>query len=331
MNLNNHERDEDHSEQPHHQEFDDQFWKIAEQLDKLWETSQMNGIVGIEKVGRYELVRCLGEGAFGVVFLSFDPVQNRKVAIKIPLPESLCHSDRLESFASEFTACKSIIHPGLVQIYETGFGSGIPYIASEYIDGPTLADWLDADQPLPTWQMATELLIKIATAIACIHQHGILHGDLKPSNILLQKIGHPEVFDLANWNPKLSDFGLASQQADGKWPRRNGIPLGSPRYLAPELFSHPDSALGPVLDAYSFGVIMFELLTGHHPFEKNSMVEFTGNMAPQKTPSLLEFDPTVPQGLDDAVQGCLCKNPADRLRSFPDLITLLHQSTNPSP
>ena len=322
MNTSNREGNKNF-ESPADEECDEQFWSVVQQLDALWGSNKLNGLIGVDKIGRFELIRCLGEGAFGVVYLGFDPASKRKVALKIPLPESLCLPGRLESFSDEFAACIAVDHPGVVRIYESGFGSGIPYIACEYIDGPTLADWLDADQPLPTWQIATQHLAKIATAISSIHAAGILHGDLKPANILLQKIGPAGACDLANWNPKICDFGLACQQHKGKWPYRNGIPLGSPKYLAPELFSNPDSPLGPALDVYSFGIMMFELLTGQHPFEAKTFVNLIDEIRFQNAPSLLEFDSTIPHALDDVVQGCLCKKPVDRNRSFPALVEIL--------
>ena len=288
----------------------------------------MNEIVGIEKVGRYELVRCLGEGAFGVLFLGFDPTYKRDVTIKIPLVESRYRSNQLKSFASNLSHFKSIDHPGVVKVYESGFANGIPFVASEYIDGPSLADWLDADQQLPTWQAAIQFLIKIATAVASIHEHGILHGDLKPTTILLDKTGNTEAFDLSNWNPKVSDFGFASQQLDGRWLYRNGIPLGSPRYLAPELFSNPDSPLSPTLDVYSFGIVMFEVLTGRHPFETRTLVNPSDKITIQQVPSLLEFAPRVPDALDDIVQCCLRKQAVDRYYSFSDLVEMLHSIRN---
>ena len=273
----------------------------------------MSGLCGIQKIGRFELVRCLGEGAFGTVYLGFDPTSKQKVALKIPVPESTYSPETLESSASEFDVCKTFDHPGIIPIYESGIASGTPFVANEYIDGPTLADWLDADQPLPTWKTATRFLIKVATAIASIHEHGILHGDLKPANIFLQKTRQSEASDLPHWNPKISYFGFASQQRDGKWPYRNGIPLGSPRYLAPELYSNPDSPLSPAVDAYSFGIMMFEVLAGQHPFETRF----------QPSHSLLKYAPRLPSSLHEVVQGCIRKEPSARYHSFPDLVATL--------
>ena len=214
------------------------------------------------RFGRYRILKRLGQGAMGAVYLVDDTELHRRVALKVPhfrLDESAAPADRrdLDRFYREARAAASLDHPNLCPVYDVGQFDGIPYIIMAYIKGRPLSRYIDRDRPMSQRRVAA-MVRKLALALHEAHSHGVVHRDLKPSNVMVS----------SRRNLIIMDFGLAWRIGlQDQRLTRVGLVLGTPAYMPPEQVSGKVEALGPRCDIYSLGVIMYELLTGHVPFE----------------------------------------------------------------
>src|SRR5947209_1013353 len=208
-----------------------------------------------EQFGPYRIVKRLGKGGMGTVYLARDTRLDRDVALKV------CHlaedsPQALERFRREAHAAAALRHPNLCPVYECDVLGGVNYLTMACIQGPTLADWLEQRGSISQRQVAV-LVLKMALALAEAHRHGVIHRDLKPSNVAIER-GEPVVLD----------FGLASRAGAGDARlTRTGAIMGTPAYMPPEQAMGDARAMGPCCDIYSLGAILYELLTGRLPFE----------------------------------------------------------------
>jgi serine/threonine protein kinase len=220
-------------------------------------------------------LRELGRGGSGIVYLAWDPLLHREVAVKVPRPEVLLTPELRRRFLREARAAAGFEHPNLVPVYEAGEVGPFCYIVSAYCRGTTLGTWLKQHDAFVA--VAASLLAAVSDAVAYIHHRGVLHRDIKPNNILLISpqptaaeasatdygLRTTDSFDLV---PKLTDFGLAKQTQEPGDETKSGTLLGTPLYMAPEQAEGRVRDLGPHTDIYALGVILYELLTGRPPF-----------------------------------------------------------------
>jgi eukaryotic-like serine/threonine-protein kinase len=223
------------------------------------------------QIGRFDLLRELGRGGHGVVFLAVDPRLRRLVALKVPRPEVLMTPDLHRRFLREGRAASGLAHPNLVPIHEIGEDGPLCYIAAGYCEGPSLASWLK-ERPSPLdWREAASLVVQLADATAHAHARGVLHRDIKPANVLLAPAdsGSPGATLLVGERviPCLTDFGLARLIDDDASERTHtGTMLGTPPYMAPEQAAGRVEDIGPATDVYALGAVLYELLVGRPPF-----------------------------------------------------------------
>ncbi|MCA9260217.1 MAG: serine/threonine protein kinase, partial [Planctomycetales bacterium] len=192
------------------------------------------------RLGRFEIVRELGRGGSGIVFLAFDPDLKRHVALKTPRPEYLFTEELKNRFVREAQAAASLKHESIVSVYEAGQVGAVCYIAAEYCSGDSLADWLRKNT-LPLERVAAAWVCQLADGVAHAHAHGVLHRDLKPANVLLvtaqqsskELFGNQAGDDPLALKPKLTDFGLAKLMHSEATATRTGALLGTPAYMAP--------------------------------------------------------------------------------------------------
>lgn len=206
--------------------------------------------------GRYTLLRCLGEGGMGIVFLAQDSELHREVALKVPQPQFLHNQNVLDRFQHEARAAARLEHDNLCPLYDIGEIEGLPYLCMRYIRGKPLFQCPQDDQTA-----ILTLVRTLATALMHAHQRGVIHRDLKPANILISTEGSE------SGKPIIMDFGLALrlETDDPRLTSPGGI-LGTPKYMAPEQIRPDLAPIGPWSDVYSLGVIFYELLTGVVPF-----------------------------------------------------------------
>src|SRR5439155_2484867 len=216
------------------------------------------------------LLRELGRGGFGIVYLAHDEELGRAVALKVPRVDALADPVLRARFQQEARAAAGLDHPNVVPVYEAGEVGPFCYIALAYCPGSNLADWLkQQNEPVP-YPQAAALVATLAAAVQHAHERGILHRDLKPSNILLEWSREPEASATAlasgsrlhDATPKITDFGLAKFTGGDGGPTQSGAVLGTPSYMAPEQAAGKGKTVGPTADVYALGAILYELLTG---------------------------------------------------------------------
>jgi eukaryotic-like serine/threonine-protein kinase len=212
--------------------------------------------------GKFQIERALGRGGHGVVFLAYDPVLKRDVALKIPRPEFLFDPAWKRRFLREAQAVALLDHPGIVPLLEFGEVGAVCYMASTYCEGPTLAAWLESQRLPLRARAAASLMAQVAAAVGHAHARGVIHRDLKPQNILLKAVAEGESAGELSVRPCLTDFGLAKLTEAGAELTHTGAVLGTPRYMAPEQAQARHQAVGPTADVFALGAIISELVSG---------------------------------------------------------------------
>jgi hypothetical protein len=270
------------------------------------------------QVGRFRLLRELGRGGFGIVYLALDPALGRSVALKIPTLEVVFSPEVRRRFLLEARVAAGLDHPNVVPTYEAGEIGSVCYIASAYCPGPTLAVWLqERKEPVPC-RLAAALTATLAEAVDYVHGRGVLHRDLKPSNVLLQPRSEARPAreeDDPDFIPRLTDFGLARlREAEGH-ETRSGAVLGTPAYLSPEQAEGRRAAIGPTTDVYSLGVILYELLAGATPFQADTVLDLLRRVTSEEPQPPRSLRRDLPRDLNTICLKCLEKEPARRYAS----------------
>jgi serine/threonine-protein kinase len=252
---------------------------------------------------RYELEELVGTGGMSSVFRARDRQLDRRVAIKILHEHYADDPEYLERFRREARAVAKLSHPNIVTVIDRGDDDGRQYIVFEHVDGENLKDLVLRSGRLPV-RAALELALAVADGLSFAHEHGLVHRDVKPQNVLLSNEG--EV--------KVTDFGIARSLHVDHGVTQTGTVLGTGEYLAPEQAS--GKPVSPATDVYSLGVVLWELLAGDVPFVGENFVAVALRHVNEPPPSLRERRPDVSPRLDAAVERALAKDPA---RRFPSM------------
>jgi eukaryotic-like serine/threonine-protein kinase len=272
-----------------------------------------DGLFG-RQVGRFRILRTLGHGGGGIVFLAFDPDLHRDVAVKVPHLTALLTADMRRRFLREARVTAGLDHPNLVPLYEAGEANGLCFLVSAYCRGGNLAQWLAArKRPVPARQ-AAELLVVLADAVQHVHASGIYHRDIKPGNILLDPRTNPRSNELA-FVPRLTDFGLAKLREGQSEGTRSGAVLGTPSYMAPEQVQGRLRDIGPATDVYGLGAVLYELLTGRRPFRSVTEADTLRHVLTEEPAPPRRLRRDVPADLETICLKCLEKKPAHRYGS----------------
>jgi serine/threonine protein kinase len=287
-----------------------------DRAEKKW-----SGHLGIldSHFGRFEILRGLGMGGEGVVFLARDPVLGRFVALKVPRPDVLVDASRRKRFLTEGRAAALLTHPNIVTVFESGEVGTICYLAQDYIAGPSLADWLrDHSKPVSA-TTAARVMLQLAEAVLLAHSRKILHRDIKPGNILLSpRIISVLTENLDHFVPKLSDFGLAKLSESADATQTAGF-LGTPAYMSPEQAEGGQTSIGVATDIYSLGAVLYELLTHQKLFHGETSLEIIQQVLHRDPPHPRAIVPNIPRDIEAICLKCLRRAPADRYRSAEEL------------
>jgi tetratricopeptide (TPR) repeat protein len=261
----------------------------------------------------YEILSKLGEGGMGVVYRARHRPLNRLVALKMIRPESQDVPEQLARFLIEAEAVARLDHPNVVQIYDYGEVAGVPFFSLELLEGGSLRDRL-AGTPQPG-RSAAALLVTLARAMDVAHRAHIVHRDLKPANVLFDRAG----------NPKITDFGLAKrlEQEDGH--THSGQVMGTPSYMAPEQARGEPRRIGPLVDVYALGAILYEMLTGRPPFKGTTVWETLRQVVEEEPVPPSRLQPRVSRDLETICLKCLAKEPHRRYAGATALADDLHR------
>ncbi len=260
-------------------------------------------------LGRYILRGELGRGAMSVIHRGYDPRIRRILAIKTLREEYAQREECRYRFLSEARAAGTLTHPGIITIFDVGVTNGVPFIAMELLEGPTLESFVERAGRLPL-RTVLRIAIQIADALDYAHRQGVVHQDIKPENIAVTS---------DSGNVKVMDFGIAQLRADAGAREQAGEAVaGTPHYMSPEQIRGGE--IDGRSDLYALGVLLYWLLAGHTPFRTSNVHELLKKILREPAPPLKPQDPATPDALVDLVRTLLAKDPAERYQSGAELI-----------
>jgi len=266
--------------------------------------------------GRYEILKLLGQGGMGAVYKARDIDLDRTVALKLIRPELAKNPQILRRFKQELILARQVTHKNVIRIFDLGQSDGIKFITMDFVEGQDLHSLLDEKGKLPPEQ-AARIMLQISRALEAAHGEGVIHRDLKPHNIMLDKKGRVYVMD----------FGIA-RSAYLPGMTQTGALIGTPEYMSPE--QARGEKLSERSDLFSLGVIFYELLTGKSPYPGDAALATLWKRLQEKPKPAIEVDPTVPKPLNDIVMKALEIDPEKRWASAHDVAQQIEIWLGPS-
>ena len=256
--------------------------------------------------GRYEIIKLIGEGGMANVYLAFDPILKRNVAVKI-LRGDLSNDEKfVKRFKREAISASSLAHPNIVEIYDVGEENGNYFIVMEYVDGVTLKTLIKKRGKMILAE-ALDITKQVASGLECAHASYIIHRDIKPQNIMV----------LDDGLVKITDFGIAVASNSESLTQTNSV-MGSVHYLPPEQANGTGSTIRS--DIYSLGIMMFEMLTGKVPFKGETAVEIAIKQLKEPLPSLSMYRDDIPQSVENIILKACAKNPENRYANVTEML-----------
>lgn len=262
---------------------------------------------------RYKIIKSIGEGGMANVYLAYDTILEREVAVKV-LRGDLAEDEKfVRRFQREANSASSLKHPNIVEVYDVGEDDGKYFIVMEYINGKTLKSLIKKRGAL-TLEEVIDIMLQLTSAISCAHDSYIIHRDIKPQNVMILEDGRV----------KITDFGIAMALNNNELTQTNSV-MGSVHYLPPEQANGSGSTTKS--DIYSLGILMFELLTGKLPFKGENAVEIAIKQMREPIPSVCKISPDIPQSVENVILKACAKNPKNRYASassmYEDIKTCL--------
>ena len=265
---------------------------------------------------RYQIIRSIGEGGMANVYLAYDIILDRNVAVKILRGDLATDEKFVRRFQREAISASSLSHPNIVEMYDVGEDDGNYFIVMEYIDGKTLKSLIKKRGPL-TIPEVIDIMIQLTSAIACAHDSYIIHRDIKPQNVMI----------LDDGRVKITDFGIAIASNATELTQTNSV-MGSVHYLPPEQASGQGATIKS--DIYSLGILMFELLIGKVPFKGENAVEIALKQMKEPLPSVCKINPEIPQRIENIILKACAKNPKNRYDSCKEMNADLKKCLEPN-
>ena len=264
------------------------------------------------RLGKYEIHSEIGRGGMGAVYLAYDRPLDRWVAVKVLAPHLAWETAFVERFLREARAAAQLRHPSIVTIHDVGQEGSWYYFVMAHLAGLPLTKVIERQGPMPVGQ-ALDILRPLAAALDYAHERGLVHRDVKPSNIIVEPTGQVT----------LTDFGIA-RAAVGTRLTATGVMVGTPEYMSPEQAT--GGALSPHTDQYALAVVAFEMLTGKVPFEAESTPALLHMLVYEPPPPLCTARPDLPATVEEALNRALAKEPADRFGSCGAFVSALEQA-----
>jgi len=280
--------------------------------EMFFHTDDPSSLAGKE-FSHYKIIKLIGTGGMGEVYLAEDTKLRRKVALKLLPPQFSADHERNKRFVKEARAVSALNHPNIITIYEIEDAGGFSFMATEFIDGPTLRDQIGEE--LLTWQESVKIAIQVAGALESAHSLGIVHRDIKPANIMIRRDGIVKVLD----------FGLAKLTAPDSGDFETRDHTAPHRVMGTINYMSPEQALGESIDArtdiFSLGVVLYEMLTGNLPFAGGNTRVAKSSLADSEMPSTRETNDDIPSTLDQIVKHALRKDRYLRYQTVESLRT----------
>ena len=271
-------------------------------------------------LGHYKILSLLGKGGMGAVYLAEDSKLDRKIAVKLLSKEFGRDTDKLNRFIREAKAASALNHPNILTVYEIGEVGGINYIATEFIDGQVLSQHNSKEKI--SLETILDISIQIVSALQTAHEAGIVHRDIKPDNVMIRKDGIVKVLDfgLAKLSEKQSANESDSEAAKiAKATTNPGMIMGTPNYMSPE--QARGKGITHQTDIFSFGIVLYEMLSGRLPFQGESPMDVIGAILHKEPLPLKQLLPELPDEIEQIVNKALRKNLDERYQNTKDLLT----------
>jgi len=265
-------------------------------------------------LGRYHILEQLGEGGMATVYKAYDTRLEREVALKVLRTDQFIPAQLqmvLQRFEREAKSLAKLKHPNIVNILDFGEHEGMPFLVMEYLPGGTLKQKLGGKIP---WQAAIQSLIPVARGLAYAHQHGIIHRDVKPANILIDE----------NNEPVLTDFGIAKllEASDGQTLTASGVGIGTPEYMAPEQ-GLGEKSIDARADIYALGIVLYEMVAGRKPYSADTPMAVVLKQISDPLPRPADFAPGLPASVESVLFKALAKQPDDRYQDMAAMLAAL--------
>ena len=254
---------------------------------------------------RYEIIRTIGEGGMANVYLAYDTILNREVAVKVLRGDLADDEKFVRRFQREAIAASSLSHPNIVEMYDVGEDNGKYFIVMEYVDGITLKSLIKKRGCMSLVE-TIDIMLQLTSGIACAHDSYIIHRDIKPQNVLI----------LDDGTAKITDFGIAMALNSNELTQTNSI-MGSVHYLPPEQANGKGSTIKS--DIYSLGILMYEMLVGKVPFKGDNAVEIAMKQLTEPIPSVRKINENIPQSIENIILKATAKNPKNRYDSVNEM------------
>ena len=254
---------------------------------------------------RYQIIKTIGEGGMANVYLAYDTILDRNVAVKVLRGDLATDEKFVRRFQREALAASSLSHPNIVEVYDVGEDNGSYYIVMEYIDGKHLKQLLKKRGSL-TLTEVVDIMLQVTDGMSAAHDSYIIHRDIKPQNIMI----------LENGLIKITDFGIAMALNSTQLTQTNSV-MGSVHYLPPEQASGKGATIQS--DVYSMGILMYELLTGTLPFKGDNAVEIALKHIKESVPSVREMLPNIPQSIENIIMKATAKNVKNRYQDAKEM------------
>ncbi|HFD38551.1 MAG TPA: serine/threonine protein kinase [Anaerolineae bacterium] len=264
------------------------------------------------RLGKYEIRAEIGRGGMGTVYLGYDPLLDRKVAVKVLAPHLAWESDFVERFLREARSAARLRHPSIVTIYDVGHEGNWYFLVMEYLAGPTLAQLIARQGPMSS-SRALPILRQLADALDYAHRQGLIHRDVKPGNVIISDEGQAT----------LTDFGVARAAQETRLTATGSV-VGTPRYMSPE--QARGDALDHRSDLYSLGVVAYEMLTGQVPFTATTPHAVLHKLIYEAPPPVRSRRPDLPPAIEPVMARALAKAPESRYQTGRELVQALEQA-----
>jgi serine/threonine protein kinase len=268
------------------------------------------------RLGQYEILERITKGSTAAIYKAYQPKLERHVAVKVLSPHVIDEEGFLDRFSMEARAIAQLDHPNIVPVYDFDQVGELVYIVMKYVEGGTVKESMQSGRPMDLG-LVVDLAVQIGRALSYAHKRGVIHRDVKPSNILVAE---------DNW-ALLTDFGLVKMLASDKKLTRSGIGMGTPDYMSPEQAQGFD--IDPRTDIYSLGTTIYEMLAGRVPFEAESSMAVVVKHMTEPPPPLREYNPRVPPAVELVIMTAMEKDPDKRFQTMDEFVSALVKAARP--